>query len=157
MKEIDKIIVKMEKKLAKARKEYFNPKRPTNLLVEVRQQDLNRVASLWQLPADYLYFLGKYSPVLVEWDNDDYFSLNICGAQDLIDAQHGYAYNPITKKTIAEWPPNYLVIATSDGDPFCLDLALVNSPVFSAGHGTGQWDFEEDAPSFVHFLKRVIA
>ena len=157
MQRIDNIIRKMEQHLKKRREEYHDPAHPADTLIEVKQEDLDRVSELWKLPADYRYFLEKYSPVFVEWDNDNYFALDICGAKDLCSVQHGYSYDPAAKKAIADWPQSYLVIATSNGDPFCIDLERENSPVFTAMHGEGEWDFFEDSPSFIEFLEKVIA
>jgi len=156
MQEIDRIIFEMKTRLEKEREKYFDPNRPTNTLAEVSQEDLNNVSTLWKLPTDYLYFLEKYSPIFVEWENDNYFALDICGAKDLIIAQNGFSYNPLSKEAIADWPKSYLVIATSNGDPFCIDLECENSPVFYATHGEGEWSFVEDSSSFIDFLNRVV-
>ena len=156
MSDIDAILQKMQTILAKKRAEYFDPERPTNLLTEVIPANLEAVAKQWELPKDYLYFLSKYSPVGVEWDNDNYFALDICEAKDLINIQAGYSYNALTNEINDDWPHGYLVIAVSNGDPYCIDLGMTNSPILTAMHGVGKWDFYKDSDSFKDFLKKIV-
>lgn len=81
--------------------------------------------------------------------------LHLVGASELIKAQHGYAWNPVTQQTIADWPAQYIVIADEGGDPLCLDLGHIeghDAPVRYAMHGSGRWDFEPYSASFVAFI-----
>ena len=84
--------------------------------------------------------------------------LQLFGAAELIEAQDGYAFDPVKKRPLRDWPADYVVIASPGGDPFVLDLSSSNgedAPVLTAEHGTGEWDFEPFAESFEKFLKTL--
>ena len=74
-------------------------------------------------------FLRHYVVERVTWATGDYINLNIYGARDLIRGQEGYNYNPVTDEMIEDWPHDYLVIATDEGDPYCLDLSRGDTAV----------------------------
>ena len=98
----------------------------------------------------------KASPLGVEMKLKDYGPVWLIGAHDLIDAQAGYALIPRENTKIADWPKNYIVVATCLADPFCIDVQQENSPVYYAMHGMDEWDFEEAFPSFISFLKALM-
>lgn len=110
----------------------------------------------WSLPAEYVYFLRHYVVERVTWATGDYINLNIYGARDLIRGQEGYNYNPVTDEMIEDWPHDYLVIATDEGDPYCLDLSRGDTAVFTAPHGTGNWHFSMAFDNLILFLESVL-
>ncbi|MCS5500679.1 SMI1/KNR4 family protein [Lysinibacillus sp. A4] len=110
----------------------------------------------WSLPAEYVYFLRHYVVERVTWATGDYINLNIYGARDLIRGQEGYNYNPVTDEMIEDWPHDYLVIATDEGDPYCLDLSRGDTAVFTAPHGTGNWHFSMAYDNLILFLESVL-
>ncbi len=102
-------------------------------------------------------FLRHYVVERVTWATGDYINLNIYGARDLIRGQEGYNYNPVTDEMIEDWPHDYLVIATDEGDPYCLDLSRGDTAVFTAPpHGTGNWHFSMAYDNLILFLESVL-
>ncbi|MGE7985177.1 SMI1/KNR4 family protein [Lysinibacillus fusiformis] len=114
------------------------------------------MGSHWQLPDEYLYFLKHYVVEGITWNTGDYINLQIFGATDLMRGQDGYNYNPVTEEVISDWPQHYVVIATDEGDPYCIDLARGDTAIFTAYHGTGSWDFEMAYDNLVAFLQSVL-
>ena len=84
----------------------------------------------------------------------DYGIVSLYGAHDLIDGQAGYAFVS-EEESGNDWPENFIVIATCNADPFCIDISLKNSPIYYAVHGTGTWEFEEAFSSLTAFLKSL--
>ncbi|MED3797978.1 SMI1/KNR4 family protein [Lysinibacillus capsici] len=121
------------------------------------EEDISQfVDGRWSLPAEYVYFLRHYVVERVTWATGDYINLNIYGARDLIRGQEGYNYNPVTDEMIEDWPHDYLVIATDEGDPYCLDLSRGDTAVFTAPHGTGNWHFSMAYDNLILFLESVL-
>ncbi len=121
------------------------------------EEDISQfVDSQWSLPTEYVYFLRRYVVERVTWNTGDYINLQIYGARDLMRGQEGYHYNPVTEEVILDWPHNYLVIATDEGDPYCLDLSRGDTAIFSALHGTGCWDFTMAYDNLIMFLESVL-
>lgn len=110
----------------------------------------------WSLPAEYVYFLRHYVVERVTWATGDYINLMIYSARDLKRGQEGYNYNPVTEEVIVDWPHDYLVIATDEGDPYCLDLSRGDTAVFTAPHGTGSWHFSMAYDNLILFLESVL-
>ena len=158
---LEKAAARLEKRLAKERQQDQDLARPSNWLVVASVADLAAIDRRWALPAIYRDFLARFSPLRVYIDSEDYFQgLNLYGASDLVKAQHGYAFNPVSNESIADWPVHYVVIADAGADPYCLDLADISNgdaPVYTAGHGRGAWEFERHADSFVAFLAEIAA
>ena len=100
-------------------------------------------------------FLEKASPLSASLKIKGYGPVEVYGAHNLTDGQAGYSRNGLTGEPIADWPASYLVIASRFGDPFCLDLAQEQSPVWFAFHGEGAWDFSLEFPSLTDFLKAL--
>jgi hypothetical protein len=156
---LDLVASRLDAKLAKSRLELQDITEPTNWLTPASATDISSVRELWPLPSFYLEFLAKFSPLRVTIRNRRYYQgLCLYGAADLIEAQVGYSHHGITKKLLAEWPSAYVVIADHAADPFVLDLSsgpLEDAPILTAMHGTGGWDFQRQAPSFLAFLKQL--
>lgn len=112
--------------------------------------------SHWQLPDEYIYFLKHYVVGGITWNTGDYINLQIYGATDLVRGQDGYNYNPVTEEIISDWPQHYVVIATDEGDPYCIDVSRGDTAIFTAYHGTGSWDFEMAYDHLVAFLQSVL-
>ncbi len=119
------------------------------------------IAQRWTLPEHYRRFIACHSPLRVFIDSQQYFQgLSLYGAAELVKAQHGYAWNPVSQETIAGWPDQYLVIADAGADPYCLDLGNIvdgDAPVYHAEHGMGTWRFERHVDSFIDFLNEIAA
>lgn len=158
---LEKAAAKLENKLAARRRKEQDLAQPSNWLVIASAADMADIAQHWTLPEHYRRFLACHSPLRVQIDSQQYFQgLHLYGAADLIKAQHGYAWNPVTQAPIAGWPDQYLVIADAGADPYCLDLGAVangDAPVYHAQHGTGTWRFERHADSFLDFLNEIAA
>jgi len=158
---LEKIVSRLDKRLAKKRSRDQDAANPSNWLAVADETDLDEVASRWELPAVYLDFLTRFSPIRVNLASKRFWNggLQLFGATELIDAQHGYSFNPATKKAIRGWRKNHVVIASHGGDPFVLDLEASDgddAPVLTAEHGTGKWTFEKVNESFEAFLKSLV-
>lgn len=156
---LEKAAAKLEKKLSGERKKDQDLARPSNWLLIAENADLAAIDQRWTLPEQYRRFLARYSPLRVHIDSKRYFQgLNLYGAAELIKAQHGYAFNPVSNEIIADWPAHYVVIADAGADPYCLNLSAIadgDAPVYMAEHGQGAWEFVRHADSFVEFLKEI--
>lgn len=156
--EVDRLAVSLERKLRRYRAKEQDLAEPTNWLVPADDRALQDLLLKWALPPRYLEFLSKFSPLKVTLRRRLGNDMNLYGATELLDAQHGYSWNPETSTPIPDWNPNHLVIADEGGDPYVLDLAAaVNSdcPVLHAFHGQGDWSFWTCAPTFTRFLKNL--
>jgi hypothetical protein len=156
---LDHIASQLDAKLAKLRKANQDPVNPSNWLVPALESELAAIQARWRLPSTYVQFLRDFSPLKVQIVSRKYFQgLDLYGAAELLAAQDGYSFNPVTQELIDSWPPSHVVIASHAGDPFVLDLSqdrTDDAPVLTADHGQGNWDFEQDAPSFITFLERL--
>jgi hypothetical protein len=158
--EIDGLAAKLDSKLQRyrtARQDFANP---TNWLVPANKDDLRTVTSRWTLPARYIEFLTKFSPLKVTiYGKDCGQGIELFGAGELIEAQFGYSYNPATSTPISGWNKDHIVIAAEAGDPYVLDLATAanddDCPVLNALHGQGAWVFRRVTAKFLTFLKRL--
>ncbi len=157
-KEIDAVLEKMQEVLAAMREQDpdFYAKYPMQLITEAEEQAIQVVTEQWRLPDEYVYFLKHYVPEMVSWSTDEYINLDIYGAKDLQQGQLGYNFNPVTNEVITEWPNDYLVIASDEGDPYCIDLSRGDTVIYTAEHGTGTWDFSIAYDNLVEFLHSVL-
>ena len=151
----EKVYASLDSRLAKKREKNTNKAHPTNWLVEASADDMEKVRNSLRLPEYYLDFLSKASPLNVEVKLKEYGSIDLYGAHELLDAQNGYSFNPVTNEKIDDWPENFIVIASCEADPFCIDCTRDNSPVFYAAHGMGEWNFDEAFSSLIEFLKAL--
>jgi hypothetical protein len=156
---VDRAASQLDAKLARLRKATQDPVNPSNWLVPASESDLAAIQARWTLPSTYAQFLRDFSPHRVLIDSRRYYQgLELYGAADLLAAQHGYSFNPLTGQPIDDWPAEYLVVASHAGDPFVLDLSQTekaDAPVLTAEHGQGTWTFVREAPSFLAFLDRL--
>ncbi|MFY0517277.1 SMI1/KNR4 family protein [Lysinibacillus sp. UGB7] len=155
---IDAVIEKMQAAVEKMRVQdpQFYAKYPMHLMTDAEERALRNVSEKWRLPGEYLHFLKHYVPESVTWSTDEYINLNIYGAKDVSQGQWGYNYNPVTNEDILDWPNNYLVIATDEGDPYCIDLTRGDTVIYTAEHGMGTWDFSIAYDNLVEFLQSVL-
>jgi len=155
----EEIVSRLDKKLAKQRRACQDPANPTGWLAIASPEDINNIKSRWNLPAVYLDFLTRFSPIKVIIESRRFYNpFQLFGAAELIAAQDGYSYNSIEKKVLEEWPAHLVVIASHGGDPFVLDLSKSDgndAPVDTAEHGVGVWDFTREADSFSQFLRAL--
>ena len=157
--ELEKIASKLNNKLEIKRSKSQDLSNPTNWLAIADETDILNITKKWKLPEIYLLFLKNYSPIKVFIDNKKYFQgLHLYGASELIKRQEGYSFNPVTNKTIDEWPTNFVVIADAGADPYCIDINQIkenDAPIYTSMHGSGKWEFELYADSFLTFLKEI--
>lgn len=153
------IVSKLNQKLEVVRNKNQDLSNPTNWLVIADENDILNVEKKWKLPEDYLLFLKNFSPLNVYIESKKYFQgLNLYGASELLKRQEGYSFNPVTRKTINEWPKNLVVIADAGADPYCIDIDKIkdnDAPIYKSIHGNGEWEFELYADSFLIFLKEI--
>ncbi|USB34825.1 SMI1/KNR4 family protein [Paenibacillus sp. YPG26] len=156
--EIDEVLEKMQAAVRRTREQdpAFYAKYPMQLYTVAEDEDLQRVAAQWTLPDEYLYFLKHFVPQAVSWNTDDYINLDIYGAIDLTQGQSGYSFNPVKEEFITDWPTDYLVIASDEGDPYCLDLSRGDTAIYTAPHGAGTWDFQIAYDNLAEFLNSVL-
>lgn len=157
---LEKAASRLDKRLAKQRSERQDPADPTDWLAVADADDLEEITSRWKLPSIYLDFLTRFSPIKVALERKRFWNggLQLFGAGELIEAQEGYAHDPVKKKAIRGWSKGHLVVASHGGDPFVLDLSSSDgqdAPVLTAEHGTGKWDFDKEAESFEKFLESL--
>ena len=155
----EKVVSRLDKKLAKKRYKRQDLADPTYWLAVAAPEDIKRIKSRWKLPAIYLDFLTRFSPVKVTIENRKFYNrFQLFGARELIEAQNGYSFNLMDQQPIDDWPAHLLVIASHGGDPFVLDLSKSDgreAPVDTAEHGTGAWKFSRVADSFREFLETL--
>jgi hypothetical protein len=157
--ELDKIASKLNKKLEVKRSKNQDLSNPTNWLVIADAADILKIENKWKLPENYLLFLKNFSPLNVYINSKKYFQgLKLYGASELLKRQEGYSFNPVTNQTIDEWPQNFVVIADAGADPYCIDISNIKDndvPIYTSMHGTGEWEFELYADSFLDFIKEI--
>lgn len=153
----EKIASRLDKRLARKRKARQDLADPTDWLAIASPEDIKNVKNRWNLPAVYLDFLQRFSPIQVTIESRRFYNhFQLFGAGELIQAQDGYSFNPIEQKPIDDWPAHLVVIASHGGDPFVLDLSESDgndAPVATAQHGVGVWEFSNESDSFRHFLE----
>lgn len=111
-------------------------------------EHLARIREKFPLPADYEQFL------LAETTSSSRGRICAFHAHEVLEGQVGYSIHGLTGAPISSWPSGFLVIATKDADPYVLDT-LGGGAVLFAEHGTGSWNFDEVAPSFHAFRRRL--
>ena len=157
--EFERIVQKLEKKLAKQRKKQQDLAEPTNWLVIADMEDISRIKARWELPTTCLDFLTRFSPLRVIIEKRKFWNpFWLFGAAELLEGQYGYSYSPIAKEPIPDWPAHLVVIASHGGDPYVLDLSRSDgddAPIMTAEHGTGEWNFKPVADSFAQFLGQL--
>lgn len=146
------IYAALDKKLEKKREKNKDKAHPAYWLVQADAADIDMIKERLNPPANYLDFLSKASPLNVEMNLKDYGIVSLYGAHDLIEAQNGYSVVPGEIDEENDFPENYIVIATCEADPFCIDITQNNSPVYYAMHGMGGWNFDEAFDSLGDFL-----
>jgi hypothetical protein len=158
--DFEKIVSRLDKKLAKKRQDRQDLADPTAWLAVAAPADIQRIKARWDLPSIYLDFLTRFSPIKVIIESRRFFNggLLLFGASDLIEGQNGYSFNSIEGRPIEDWPEHLVVFAYHAGDPFVLDLAKSDgkdAPVDTAEHGAGAWAFSRIADSFCGFLETL--
>src|SRR5258705_4657860 len=90
-----------------------------------------------------------------------YTTVTLFAAAELKDAQVGYSVSdsgvPFTGEQEGNWRDSWFVIGYEDfsGDPLFVDIAKPEFPVFTAGHGEGDWSPTMIASSFQGFVKAL--
>src|SRR5262249_37945938 len=92
----EKVVSRLDKKLATRRRDCQDLAEPTNWLAVADAADIQRIKARWSLPSTYLDFLTRFSPIKVTLaDRRFYNHFQLFGAGELIEAQDGYSFNPI--------------------------------------------------------------
>ena len=151
----ERLYVELDNKLKQRREKNKDKGHPAFWLIQADADDIERIKEILNPPSNYMDFLEKASPLNVEMKLKDYGLVLLYGAKDLIDGQTGYSFISEDGNKSDDWPENYIVIATCDSDPFCIDASKDNSPVYYSMHGMGEWDFDEAFDSFADFLKAL--
>ena len=151
----EEIYAELNKRLEKKREKNRDKAHPSNWLIQADESDIEKIKATINPPANYMDFLIKASPLNVEVGLKGYGIILLYGAHDLIEEQIGYSVVPEDTDESCDWPEKYIVIATCNGDPFCIDRTQINSPVYYAMHGMEDWDFDEVFSSFTEFLKAL--
>ena len=81
-----------------------------------------------------------------------YTTIDLYSFSALPEAQQGYGVVPKGGET--DWDAAWMVIGHEDvtGDPIFIDTNDEEFPVYTAGHGMGEWSPELIASSFRHFI-----
>jgi hypothetical protein len=155
----DKIVSRLDTKLAKKRHQRQDLAEPTAWLAIASSEDIERIKARWKLPSIYLDFLTRFSPIKATIESRRFYNhFQLFGAGELIEAQLGYSFNPVEQQPIEDWPKHLVVIANHGGDPFVLDLSKSDgkdAPVDTAEHGAGAWAFSRESDSFCAFLETL--
>ncbi|MES2707524.1 MAG: hypothetical protein V4726_13080 [Verrucomicrobiota bacterium] len=64
---------------------------------------------------------------------------------NLWERQAGYRWNALTGQPIANWNPEWIVVADEGADPY----VFYRGSILSASHGSGVWDFHGAFPNLV--------
>ncbi len=151
----EKIYAELNNRLKKRREQRKDKAHPAYWLIQADEADIETMINKIKLPDNYLDFLMKASPLNVEMKLNDYGLVSLYGAHNLIDGQMGYSIVPETENIANDWPENYIVIATCEANPFCIDVSQINSPIYYAMHGMDAWAFDEAFNSLIGFLKAL--
>lgn len=97
-----------------------------------------------ELPQPIARFYDDVGPIniFVRAHGDDVF---IPRLQRLWKLQEGYRWNALTLEPVADWKPEWLVVANQGGDAFIHDST--QDCILFAEHGMGGWDPDHFAPS----------
>jgi hypothetical protein len=151
----------LDRRLAGLREASQDPANPSNWLTPADAADVAAVRRQWKtLPGRYLDFVIRFSPLNVGVTvgrGKSACEVRLYGASELIAAQVGYATDARGRR-LSGWPKAFVVVATTGGDPYVLDLSRsdgAEAPVLTAPHGEGKWDFVTAAGSFEEFLAKL--
>jgi hypothetical protein len=158
--DFEKLVSKFDKKLATARQAQQDLANPSCWLVIADESDVIEIQTKWELPSIYLNFITNYSPLRVFVSKKIFIEgLHFYGAQDLLQAQAGYAFHPETHEYFIDWPKDFVVIGDDAGNPYCIDIGNLtdgDAPIYTAEHGSGAWSFVLASASFMDFLRFLI-
>ena len=88
-------------------------------------------------------------------------TVHLTNADELSDAQVGYAVGPTGESLVGEsdgdWQAEWLVVGYEGltGDPLFVDTSEEDWPVYTAMHGEGAWEPDRIADSFMGFLEAL--
>jgi hypothetical protein len=84
-----------------------------------------------------------------------YGSIDLTPVEELEAVQQGYGIVPTGSKT--DWRNEWIVIGNEGlcGDPIFIDTSDENYPVYTAGHGMGEWTPQLIASSFSNFVQTL--
>jgi len=144
----EKVVAKLQKKVAKYRSD--EPSIQDEYFVVADSEKLKLVLEKYPINGVYLEFLTRFSPqdVCFYKAGGQY---TIYGIDDILDYQIGYSIDD-SGNSLEGWPDNYLVIADSNSDPYCIDLRETDGAVYFAYHGEGEWNFNKSFDSLIEFI-----
>ena len=122
------------------------------LTASVDRDVVARVAATLGLPPSMAdtYAQGGPSPESsIPWVVED---LTLYSITELVAAQEGYRWTGPTQRELPDWPANWVVVGSIFADPFFVDVADDEAPVYFARHGAGRWDAHRVAPSLSDFI-----
>jgi SMI1/KNR4 family protein SUKH-1 len=155
----EQMMARLDRILARERAARQDAANPSNWLAAVDPANIAVIMQRWSLPAQYLDFLTRFSPVDISVYSDLFINwLQLYGAHDLISGQRGYATD-MSDQPLPDWPAHLLVIGRDGGDPYVLDLAQADeddAPVYTAMEGSGEWRWSQVAPSFHEFIEQIV-
>ena len=97
------IVSNLDQRLSQLRAAEQDLANPSNWLIPAKAQDIEAITARWKLPASYLDFLTRFSPLNVNVEvGDIYNCIELFGASTLIEGQLGYAINGISGEPIAD-------------------------------------------------------
>lgn len=88
-------------------------------------------------------------------------TIHLFSEAEFSDGQLGYSINSNGNSLVGDkkgdWKQNWFVIGYEDlcGDPIFTDLSRENFPVFTAAHGTGNWEPILIADNFDSFIEKL--
>lgn len=120
---------------------------------------LAAINAKWKLPRNYYEYLRTHAQTvsyeIEDEETCDRSEISLYGADHLLEYQNGYAWNTESGEVFEDWNPDFVVIADTEADPFCIDISREDSPVYFAEHGMGEWEFDEYCDSLEEFLKEI--
>lgn len=134
---------------------------PSNFLASSSMQQIDQIKQNWQLPANYLTFIERFSPTNMTCQLQLKFvtrGINLYPASKLLSRQEMFAIDPLSKLLNPGWSESYVVIGDAWLDPFVIDLSdcgELDGPIYTAQHGVGEWKFRKFAKSFEQLLSRI--
>ncbi|MBA3237559.1 MAG: SMI1/KNR4 family protein [Parachlamydiaceae bacterium] len=138
----------LEKFLAKARSDSFDPANPTNILFKGDRNEIDKIIEKWKLPSIYLDFLTRFSPLNVDiYSSNFVIFLHLYGTSDLLKERRRFL-EPI--------PSEYIIIGADGHDVYVMDLTKsdgFDAPILYRGEGED--NFVKYTDSFVKFLGKL--
>ncbi len=161
--EIKNYLKRIDEKAEKMRNK-FSERWITTFEKKRLDRELKNIKSKFDIPPGYEMILRKFADYegfyeialpKIKGEKRVDVNINFYNIFDVLKNQLGYSLDSDGNK-IPEWNKNFIVIADTESDPYCIDTTKANSPVYEAMHGTGKWDFSVHTNNFEVFLDKLI-